>query len=270
MTTSRSDLPQYKYIYERPAPDIFGLGQCLVDGMEYTSNGSQWFARPIILQSVGKAYMVPSLAAANAATYTQSGTTITVTSTSHTLTNARDGADVYLAIADGLATAGWYSNFTYVNANSFTCTSTISQTTSGTVNSNTSATTITPLSYVLPGGSMGPNGVLEVWTLVSMTGSTNTKTINSLLGSSNIKNIAHAGSVVGSSERRLVSNRNNQAKQALTNVNIYEAIGGTTSAMTTLTIDTAVNQTISHKLTVAAANEFACMEHVQLILYPAS
>lgn len=42
MPTYRTDVAQYRYIYERPTPDIFGVGQCQVAGVEYISDGVSW------------------------------------------------------------------------------------------------------------------------------------------------------------------------------------------------------------------------------------
>jgi len=64
-------------------------------------------------------------------TYSQSSTTITVTSTAHGLTN---GQRVFFDATSGTARDGCY-NITYVNANAYTITSAASATTSG--NSNT-------------------------------------------------------------------------------------------------------------------------------------
>ena len=42
MPTYREDRPIYKYLNERPSPGAFGVGQCIIDGVEYTSNGVVW------------------------------------------------------------------------------------------------------------------------------------------------------------------------------------------------------------------------------------
>lgn len=73
-------------------------------------------------------------------TYSQTETTITVTLTSHTMTSDFDGSNVYLTAGTGSLVSGVYTNFTYVDANTFTVTSSTSQTTSGNLGSNTSET----------------------------------------------------------------------------------------------------------------------------------
>ena len=62
-----------------------------------------------------------------AATYTQSGTTITITKTSHGLT---ENTDLYITFSSGAAASGNYRTAT-VTTNTFTVTSSTSQTTSG-------------------------------------------------------------------------------------------------------------------------------------------
>jgi len=225
---------------------------------------------PVILYKNAAGWLVPSLAAANAATYTQTANTITVTSTGHNITAVQNGKSVYLVIGSGLATTGWFSNFTYVDANTFTCTSTISQSTSGAVNTNTSITTINATDYILRGNSIGKNGAFEVRTLASMFGSTNAKTITSVFGGSNINILAHAGSVVSSANRRMITNRNDESKQVSYNINLYDNVGGSTSALSYFTINTTIDQTITQKLTVATASEFVALEHVMIMLYPDS
>lgn len=65
--------------------------------------------------------------AVTGATYSQSGTTITVTKSTHGLVG---GEAIYITFSTGTATTGYYV-ITYVDANTFTITSTTSTTTSG-------------------------------------------------------------------------------------------------------------------------------------------
>ncbi len=84
-------------------------------------------------------------------TYSQTGTTITVTKASHGLVSGFNGASVHLSISTGLAITGTFSNFTYVDANTFAVTSSVSQSTSGNLASNT-AKTYMPWTYTAPAG----------------------------------------------------------------------------------------------------------------------
>lgn len=79
----------------------------------------------------------------NGATYSQTDNTITVTWATHTLTSDINGSDCYLTAGTGSLISGVYTNFTYVDANTFTVTSSTSQTISGNLGSNTSETFIT-------------------------------------------------------------------------------------------------------------------------------
>lgn len=76
-----------------------------------------------------------------AATYSQTGTTVTVTQASHGLPATDfNGATIYLTQSTGALLSGNFTNFQYVNANSFTCVSTVSQSTSGNLGANTAET----------------------------------------------------------------------------------------------------------------------------------
>lgn len=87
-------------------------------------------------------------------TYSQTGTTITVTWAAHGITADQNTAGVHLTISTGAALTGWFTNFTYVNANTFTVTSTVSQSTSGNLGTNTSETFI-PHSPTIPTSMLG-------------------------------------------------------------------------------------------------------------------
>lgn len=111
------------------------------------------------------------------ATYSQTGTTITVTKAAHGLESQFNGASVYIAISTGLAVSGTFTNFTYVDANTFTVTSTVSQSTSGNCASNT-AKTYMPWSYTYPTGLIKKGDLLQcssAWRRCS--NSANNKTI---------------------------------------------------------------------------------------------
>jgi len=76
------------------------------------------------------------------ATYARSGTTVTVTKTSHGIPADMNGSRIYISISTGSCVTGWFTNFTYVDANTFTCTDTSSGTTSGNCATNNSKTYI--------------------------------------------------------------------------------------------------------------------------------
>ena len=103
-------------------------------GAVYTAKNGLWtHAGQIEIFQRAKGWIVPSLASANAATYSQTGTTITVTSTGHNIPATNyDTKDVYLNMGTAATGAtippGWFSNFQRTGVNTFTCVSTVSQT----------------------------------------------------------------------------------------------------------------------------------------------
>ena len=260
---------------DRPSAASFGKGEWFVSdvglgGSKWQSDGVNWTAlSPITMLQKAKGWLIPSLASANAATYSQTGTTITVTSAGHGIpATTYNGVSVYLSISSGLATAGWFTNFQYVDANSFTCESTVSQATSGAVNTNIAETTITDLTVTIPGGVMGINGQLEDITLISCTGSANNKRIKTLLGGQVFKNSITVGAAfISQEERHILQNMGSSTKQV--HLNAF-AIGGgpaTTNATEYRTINTAENQNLTHTVTVAAANEFLFVAYCKSTLF---
>lgn len=86
------------------------------------------------------------------ATYTQTGTTVTVNQTSHGLTADRNGCQIYLTQNTGALVSGWFTNFTYVDPNSFQCTSAISQSISLSNLGTSTGELSLPWSYAVPSG----------------------------------------------------------------------------------------------------------------------
>lgn len=112
------------------------------------------------------------------ATYTQTGTTVTVTQASHGLTADRNGCQIYLTQNTGALVSGWFTGFTYVDANTFTCTSTVSQTTSGNLGTSTGELSL-PWSYAVPSGlAMAADAVALSFTHLAKS-SANNKTTKS-------------------------------------------------------------------------------------------
>lgn len=83
-------------------------------------------------------------------TYSQSGTTITVTTANGVPGAQYNGAYVYLNPSSGAALPGWFTNYTYVNSTTYTVTSSVSQTTSGNIGANL-AETFLNYTGVVPG-----------------------------------------------------------------------------------------------------------------------
>ena len=259
----------------KPSAATYGRGIAFFTDLNASgiSNGDAWTVlQPVPLLQKATGWLIPSLAAANAATYSQTETTITVTSTAHGITaTIYNGVPIYLAIASGLATAGWYTNFTYVDANSFTCTSSISQSTSGVVNTNTASTTITDLTVNVPGTLMGLNGQLEDHTLISCSGSANNKRIQTFLGGQVFKNSITVGAtMVAQEERHTLQNRNSLTAQVHLNAFAIGDGTATTNPTEYKTIDTSIDKLLTHSVTVAAANEFIFVAYCKVTIFPSS
>lgn len=114
-------------------------------------------------------------------TYSQTGTTVTITHTAHTMTADFNGSDVYLTAGTGALVTGVYTNFTYVGVDTYTCESSVSQSTSGSLGSNTaetfvpitgSSTMMTPLT-----ANIRPGDQLTLGAIRKNRNSANTKTV---------------------------------------------------------------------------------------------
>lgn len=240
------------------------------------TNGSLWFydgtnwlpSGAISLAKKGAGWLVPSLIAANAATYTQSGTTITVTSALHNIpATTYNGYNVYLDFSSGAATDGWYSNFQRVDANTFTCTSSTSQTTSGGLNTNTSEITLTDLTTAIIGGSLGPNGLLRGNLLTSYLANTNSKTLKVKLGGSNIYLQNHnSASGTGAVNQFVMGNRNSASAQSSSSAGTPN--NATQTSRLNTTIDTSVNSSLTVTVTVGTASDFFAVDYANFALEP--
>lgn len=221
----------------------------------------------ITLKSIGNGWLVPALAAANAATYSQTGTTVTVTSTGHNMTDSQNGKKVYLNIGSGLAADGWYSNFTYVDANTFICTSSVSQTTSGTVNTNTDEIIITDLAHTILGGFLSANGRLKIQIDGTNNNSAGAKTTKVSIGG-NANAFATAPSINISNGMELrVKNKNITNAQSV-NSSINTPYGGNGAANRQLTINTASDFAVAVTLTCAAASDWVAIESLLIEALP--
>ena len=171
-----------------PAADYAGKQAFATDlgsqgrGAPVVSNGLNW--RRLFSQADFAGTLKHIIIGGSGATYTQTGTTVTVTWTSHGLSAYEfNGASVYLVQNTGGLLSGWFTNFTYVDANTFAVTSAVSQSTSGDLGTNTAETDI-PVGFTFP----STNGFIEVGDLLSFSGvirnknSVNTKTAKLYIG----------------------------------------------------------------------------------------
>jgi hypothetical protein len=232
-------------------------------GAVYTSNGIEWaHSGEIEIIQKAKGWLCPSLAAANAASYAQSGNVITVTSTGHNIPDVvYNSKDVYLnmgAAATGATiSAGWFSNFQYVSADSFTCTSTLSQTSTGTVNTNTAETVVGDLSATILGGLLDLNGKLSFSFLSSNNNSVNNKTVRFKFGTNPI-NYNNTTVLFRSLKSEPISNRNSQTSQVL-------EYGG---APYVYSVDTSADFSCGFALLCDAANNYVAIHSASFYISP--
>jgi hypothetical protein len=232
-------------------------------GAEYISNGSAWVhGGEIEIIQKAKGWIVPSLAAADAATYSQTGTTITVTSVGHNIPAENyDTKDVYLnmgAAATGATIPpGWFSNFTRTSADTFTCVSTISQTGTGTVNTNISVTPVNELSSTIIGGILRPNGVTDFSFTSSNNNSAGIKSVLFWFGIDQLS-FDNTTTIVLQSSHNLISNRNNEAKQVF-------SFGGNVAVGTQ---NTAVDVPCIFSLQCAQPNDYIAIHAASVYILP--
>jgi hypothetical protein len=112
--------------------------------------------------TVGRSALGWILFGGAAATYAQSGYTVTVTKTTHNLTAAaHNGQSIYLTQSTGTFTTEMCTNVQWVSANSFTCTSAVSRNTSGNLGSPTGLE-ITLATVKVPANLLGATGGLTI------------------------------------------------------------------------------------------------------------
>ena len=136
---------------------------------------------------------------------------------------------------------------------------------SGVASAHTGDTAETQLaSITLPGGAMGPNGILRVTTLWSYTNSANNKTLRVRLGG--LSGTAFQANVVTASNigvmQRTIQNRNSQASQIgfnAANAASYTTVGSGTSVATG-SVDTSADQSIVITGQLASAGETVTLE----------
>jgi len=229
-------------------------------GTLFYSNGTYWGCDPITIVKKGIGWIVPSLITGDAATYSQTGTTITVTSTAHTITAAVDGCNVYLVSGTGSLVTGWFTNFIYVDANSFTCTSTISQSISGTLLTNLSNITVDDVTTSVKGNLMGRNGCIEILASSIHNNNASQKKLGIMLGST-LMNTLFTTSVSASIWRRF-DNCNSTSNQKGWIVGTTNA-GASPTGMGLFTIDTSADQDFKIYLGNAAASCYSALVNVE-------
>lgn len=215
-----------------------------------------------VLEFIGQ-ILVPSLAAANAATYAQSGNTITVTSPGHNIPNTLyNGATIYLAIgavSTGVAPtaeiANFFTNFQWISANSFSCQATNSQTGTGVVNTNLAATTLTPVVGSIPANTINFGSYISSYGTFSNNNSAGTKACYTQLNAVSI-GFASATSTINT----LIS---------LPNTASFPSIGRcirSANIASPYSYDLTTTLPVSVLCVLTAANDYICLEQLTVIL----
>jgi len=187
------------------------------------------------------------------ATYTQTGFVVTVTKTAHGLISSYNGYDINLVVSTGTLLTGWLTNFTYVDANTFTCTASISQTTSGALGANTTRVIVT--SDIIPANALGAKNLIEMQVSFA-----NNNTIDMKLAevytawlyaqTTNTYYVARAGFANIA-----------QSKQLSISPSYTAGYGPSTQALNTFlgTVDTTVDQTVSIGITLANSADWMAL-----------
>ncbi len=197
------------------------------------------------------------------ATATQSGNTVTVTATAHGIVGsaAKNGYRIYYPGSPSIP-AGWYGSFAWVDANTITFTNPASQTVaSESVNGGLAYTaTTTVCSLTLPASSMGPNGRITLASLHAGDATAGAKFLRLVLGGTILSGIS-MGALPSWWSRQTVVNVGGEAKQ-LSPTNADGVTSG--SALTTGTVNTALDQTVSVTVTLGAASLWVSMDSAEL------
>lgn len=208
--------------------------------------------------------IVPKLVFGGAsATYTQTGTTITVTKTAHGLTNVLNGAQVHLTQGTGALLTGWFDGFAYVDANTFTCTSPISQTTSGNLGSNTTETTV--VSDLITGGRLGATGQCEMRVAITTNSTANNKSIRAKLATWQF----WEHNLATSTQHTInVGFANHSASEQSTMCTSFgSGLGSTTAAIPKGAVDTTVSQSVTITVQLANAGDWCAVWGHRGIIY---
>lgn len=136
---------------------------------------------------------------------------------------------------------------------------------SGVASSVTGTTAETTLaSIVIPGGLMGPDGVIRINAGTTQTSNANAKTYTVRLGGVSVVQL-NAANGAAASIAIAIANRNSQASQYVRNT----SHAATTGVGTTVSVNTAVDQTLTISATLANAADTATLESYTVEVLPA-
>lgn len=131
---------------------------------------------------------------------------------------------------------------------------------SGSSTSTPTATELNAINVVIPGGSMGPNGCLRLWSIWTMAPTAGVKSHLHRLSGTAVSSLSFGNTGVWS-DMRVVRNRGSQSSQVVLPNNSAPAFATAASGnCLTLSIDTASN--INHTISIAvpASTDFIILE----------
>jgi len=234
-------------------------------GAVYVSNGTTYVhSGQIEIFQRAKGWLIPSLAAANAATYSQTGTVITITSAGHNIPATNyNSKSVYLSMGAAATGAtipsGWFTNFQRTGVDTFTCVSTVSQTGTGAVNTNLAEILISDIQGIVKGQALGLNGKLLFSYLSSNNNSAGTKTARFKINSTVLEYINTTATISDlATDPVTISNRNVFNSQVL----------GYNGVSTVLAIDTSVDFTVGFHGQLSAANDYIAIHAASVYISP--
>ena len=203
----------------------------------------------------------------------QASTVLTVTCAGHNIpATVHNGKSIYLtpgtpATGAQLA-AGLYTNFQYVDANTFTCVSTVSQTGTGAINTQLSAITLPNFTVPVKGNILGLNGYLELYHLSQTNATAGTKRAAFSYSTYVFKNTSPASTTVITQENHRMQNVNSTAKQMAFPISGIGNVGNAALPPVLGTIDSTADQNITCQVTLNTALDFIVIEHITIILQP--
>lgn len=203
-------------------------------------------------------------------TWTQSGTTITLSVTGHGAVPGDTWAFNPTAGTGILATAGIYTIQTTADANTMTLTSATSSTGTGTM-LGTGAQVV--YSGTIPGGCMGKNGSLKILARHRHTNSANNKTFEVFFGGYRFTQWTLTTSLTSGIMAWIPNLNSEQVQQRPTGQGAGMALGAgnfnnSGGDWENTTIDTAMDQLFQVKITKATGSELARLESLLVQVIP--
>lgn len=208
--------------------------------------------------------MVPKIfpSLVNGSTAVQSGSTVTVTATAHGIpATIYDGWKVWYPGSTNI-TAGWYSDFQYLTANTFSFTAADSKTVaSESVNGGVFVSAYVEFyRTTVPGNSMGKNGSLSCRVLRGGDTTASYKTLRTNFGGSVLN--AHS---IGASPMMVMRypafNMNSETKQRFM---IFPETVASANNLNNTTVDTTQDQPYYLTASLANASQFIAIQYAEL------